>query len=139
MRQALLALEISADHNVEKLVCAAEFDIGFDHDGVPALHDGVLNFMGPDRYALIKTVAEVLANKHLLKGDAAVQLDDLLEAHAFEPLAVENDSGPRTIEDFEGLFLKTFCIRHDLVVRQLRAGHCASTRVANHGGEVAYD
>ncbi|GAB4180296.1 MAG: hypothetical protein Fur0032_21200 [Terrimicrobiaceae bacterium] len=42
-------------------------------------------------------------------------------------------------EDFEGLFLVTFGIGHDLVMGELGAGGGASAGVADHGGEVAND
>ena len=42
---------------------------------------------------------------------AAIEFDDFLESHSLEPLAVENNRGPLAVEDFEGLFLKTFGVR----------------------------
>ena len=136
---ALFVLKIAADHDVEKLVGAAEFHIGFDHHGVPALHDRVLDFVGADGLAFVEPVAEILAHEHLLKGHSAVELDDLLEAHALEPLAVENNRRPLAIENFEGLLLETFGIRQNLGVGELRAGDRAAGGVADHGGEVADD
>ena len=45
---SLLFLQIAPDHDVEKLVGAAQFNVGLDHHRIPSLHDRVLQFMGAD-------------------------------------------------------------------------------------------
>ena len=95
LRLAFFLLEIAADEDIEELVGAAEFDVGADFHGVPALHDGVLEFVEADFLAGVDAVAEVLALEHLLEGDAAVELEDFLEGHFSEPVAVVDDLGLR--------------------------------------------
>src|SRR4029077_11086535 len=75
-------LQVPPDHNIEKLVRSPELDVGLDLDGIPSLHDRVLNLVRTNSQPLIDPVAEVLADQHLLKCHAAVQFDDFLKAHA---------------------------------------------------------
>lgn len=86
-------MEVAADEDVEELVGAADFDVGADFDGVPTLHDGVLEFVEADFLAGVDAVAEVLALEHLLKGDAGVEFEDFLVGHFAEPVAVVDDFG----------------------------------------------
>ena len=84
-------------------------------------------------------VAEVLANQHLLKCHAAVQFNDFLKAHAFEPFAIEDDSGAFPAQDLEGLILIALRVFQDLFMRQLGTRDRSAAGIANHGGEVADD
>ena len=102
-RLAFFLLQIAPDQDVEKLIGAAEFDIGLDLDGIPALHDRILDFVSVDRLLLFDPVPEIFALQHLLQRDAAVQADDFVEGHFLEPIAVKDDSRPARIENFEGL------------------------------------
>ena len=63
-------LEVAANEDVEELVGAAKLDVGLDDDGVPALDDGVLDFVEADFLAVVDAGAEVLALEHLLHGHA---------------------------------------------------------------------
>ena len=46
-----MALQLAAAHEVETLVGAAEFDIGFEGDGIVSLHEGVEHFV--EAYGLL--------------------------------------------------------------------------------------
>jgi hypothetical protein len=132
-----LPLEISADEDVEQLICAAEFDVGLNHDGIPSLNDGVLDFVKTHGITSVDAISEVLAMEHLLEGHAAVETDDVNERHFGEPVPVEDDLGFFAVENFEGLFPEGFCISEHFFAAELGPGFGASGRVANHGGEVA--
>ncbi len=119
---AFLSLQISADENVEQLVGASEFDIGLNHDGVPSLDDGVLDFVEAHGIAAIDAVSEILAMEHLLEGHATVEADDIDEGHFGKPVAVEDDLGFFTVENFEGLFTERFGVAEHLFAAELRAG-----------------
>jgi hypothetical protein len=136
---ALLVLKVAADHDVEKLVGAAEFHIGLDHYGVPTLHDRVLDFVGADWLALVEPVTEILPHEHLLECHAAIEFDDFLKGHSLEPLAVENDRRPLAVENLESLLLETFGVLQNLVVSELRTSDRTTGGVADHRGEVPND
>ncbi len=132
-------LEVAADEEVEELVGAAEFDVGADFDGVPALHDGVLDFVEADFAAGFDAIAEVFALEHLLEGDAAVEADHFGEGHLAKPGAVVDDFGAVAVEDFEDLIGVSAGVVEDLRVGEGGAGGGAAGGVADHGGEVADD
>lgn len=136
---AFFRLQVPADHDIEELIRAADFDIGADDDRVPSLHDRVLEFVGADGERIFHSIAEVLALEHLLESDAAIEADDFFVSHFAKPIAVEDDFGFFFIEDFESLFLVGGGVREDGIAGELRAGGGASARVADHGGEVADD
>jgi hypothetical protein len=136
---SFLPLEVSANEDVEQLVCAAEFNVGLNHDGIPSLNDGVLDFVETHGIASVDTISEVFAMEHLLEGHAAVETDDVNEGHFGEPVAVEDDLGFLAVEDFEGLFAEGLCISEHFFATELGPRFGATGRVANHGCEVADD
>ena len=97
LRLAFLALEIAADEDVEKLIRAADFHVGFHHHRIPALHDRILDFVQMHRLAALDAILEILALEHLLERHARVELHHFLEGHHLEPLAVED--GARAARD----------------------------------------
>ncbi len=139
LRLPLLALQIAADEDVEKLIRPANFHIGLDLHGIPPLHDWVLDFMRADWHALLEALLEILTLHHLLDRDAAVEPDHLLERHDLEPLAIECRARPGGIENLVGLLAEAPRIFHDLIVRKLRARHRPTARVADHRREIADD
>ncbi len=134
-----LLLQVTADHDIEKLVRAAEFDIGFDHDRVPALHDRILHFVRTDRLRFVHALAEVLALQHLLKSDTAVEPDDVGEGHAGEPLAIEHNLRLRPVEHLESLILVGLGVGQHFIVGQLRARGRTTAWVTDHCGKIADD
>lgn len=134
---ALFFLAVAADEDVEELVGAAEFDVGLDFDGIPALHDGVLEFVEANFLGFFDAVAEIFALEHLLEGDARIEAEDVLVGHFAEPFAVIADFGFFAIEDFESLFGVGFGVFEDFFAGEGRAGGGASGGVADGGGEVA--
>src|SRR6476619_2587543 len=137
LRHSFLPLQVPPDHNIEKLVRSPELDIGLDLDGIPSLHDRVLNLVRTNSQPSIDPFAEVLADQHLLKCHAAVQFDDFLKAHAFEPFAIENDSGAIPTQDLEGLILLAPRVFQALFVCPLGTRRGSAAGIANHGSEVA--
>ena len=67
LRLAFLALQIAADEDIEKLIGAADLDVGLHLHGIPALDDRVLDFVEADGRALLETLVEILALEHLLE------------------------------------------------------------------------
>jgi hypothetical protein len=57
----LLFLEVTSYQDIKKLIRSTEFDIGFDHHRVPALHDWILNFMRMNGLLLVDPGAEIFA------------------------------------------------------------------------------
>ena len=139
LRLPLFALEVATHEDVEKLIGAADFHVGADDHGIPALHDRVLDFVEMDGLAAVDAAFEILALEHLLEGHAGVEFHDLLKGHHLEPFAIEDGARAAGIEDFESLRLEAFGVAHDLVVRKLRARFRAAGGVADHRGEVADD
>lgn len=60
-----LFLEVAADEEVEELIGAADFDVGMDHDGVPALEDGVADLVDAEGLLVFEAFFEVFALEHL--------------------------------------------------------------------------
>ena len=137
LRLAFLFLEIAADENIEKLIRAAEFHVGFHHDGVPALHDWILNLVRVDRLGLIDPITKIFALKHLLQRHHAVQADDLFELHGFEPFAVRDELRASGVEHLERLFTIRFGVGQDLLAAELGAGGGAAAGVADHRSKIA--
>ena len=71
-------MQIAPYEHVEKLVSAADFNIGLDFNGVPALHDGILDLVKADLLTFFYTGFEVFALEHLLHGHAGIELKDLI-------------------------------------------------------------
>ena len=136
---ALLLLEVAADEDVEELVGAADFDVGADFDGVPALDDGVLDFVEADFLTFFDPRFEILALEHLLHGDAGVEAEDVFEGHLPEPVTVEDDLGFVRVEDLEGLGGVGFGVGEDVLAGKRGTGGGAAGGVADAGGEVADD
>jgi hypothetical protein len=112
------------------------FDIGADFDGIPALHDRVLEFVEADFLAGVKAGAEILALEHLLKGDAGVEAEDFLVGHFPEPVAVVNNLGLGFVEDLERLVGVGGGVGEHFVAGEWRAGGGTAGGVADGGGEV---
>ena len=134
-----LLLQVAPDHDIEKLIRAAEFDIGLDHHRIPPLHDRVLHLVGPDRLGFVHPLAEIFPLQHLLQGDPAVQANDIGEGHFFEPLAIEDNLGLRPVQHLESLLLVGLGIGHHFIVRQLRTRGGTAARIADHRREIADD
>ena len=132
-------MQIAPDEDVEELVAAADLDIGADDDGVPALHDRILNLVQSYLMPLAEAILEILALHHLVQRDARVEADHVEEIHFLEPRAVVNDLGLRFVEHEKRLLGVGIRIRHDLLVSQRRARGRATTRITDHRGEVAND
>jgi hypothetical protein len=132
-------LHIAADEDIEELVGAAEFDIGFDLDGVPALHDGILDFVEADFLFRGEAIFKVIALEHLLHGDAGIEAEDVFVGHFSKPFAIVNDLGFGAVEDFESLVGISFGVGEDFIAGERWAGGGASAGVADGGGEVSDD
>ncbi len=134
-------LEVAADEVVEGLISAAEFDVGFDHDGVPALHEGVHEFVDVDGFAGFVAFLEGVAFEHSCDGHFLAELEGIDEGHFVEPFGVvaEFDFFGGHVEDFSGLFEVGFGVGIDLFAGEDGAGFLFAGGVADHGGGVADD
>ena len=90
-RLAELALELAAREDVEELIGAAHLDVGLGGDGVVRLQERVEQILDRDRRLLLHSFAELLALEHLLRGEAAGEIDDVFESELPEPLGLEDD------------------------------------------------
>ena len=84
-------LEVASDEVVEGLVGAAEFDVGFDHDRVPALHEGVHELVDVDGLAGLVAILEGVAFEHSGDGHFLAELEGIDEGHFVEPFGVVAD------------------------------------------------
>lgn len=134
-------LEVAADEVVVHLVGAAELDIGLDVDGIPALDEGVEEFVQADGRFGFEALAEVVALEELADGHAGGELEDVGEGHLVEPLAVPADFElfGRGVEDFAGLGDVGFGVGTDILGAEHFSRFGAAGGVADAGGEVADD
>ena len=139
MRHAFFALEIATDQNVEELVSPSQFDVRFDHDRVPALHDRILDFMGMNGLLPIDSLTKIFALEHLLQGDAAVEPDHFFVSHLAEPIPIEDDLGAAGIEDLESLLAIGLGVGLHFGGGEMRSGGGAAARIPDQPGEIAND
>ncbi len=134
---AQVFLEFSADEVVEELIAASELDVGADHDGVPALHEGVLEFGECDGGAFGVAFAEVIAFEEAGDGDAGVEAEDVGVGEFVEPFGVAPDFSACGVEDFEDLVGVGFGIMFNFFWFEGYAGFAAACGVANTCGVIA--
>ena len=75
---AVGALQVAAHQQIESLVGAAEFDVGFERDGVVALHQRVEQLVHGDRLLFLEAFVEVVALEHLRDGVLGRQADQVV-------------------------------------------------------------
>ena len=81
LRLAFVLLKIAADETVEKLIRPSELNVRFYHDGIPSLHDRILNLVSMDGVAFVDAVPKIFALEHLLQSHHAVEPDHVVESH----------------------------------------------------------
>ena len=134
-------LERAAHEEVERLVRAAELDVGLEVDRVLALGERVEELVERDRLAAAVAVLEVVALQHPRDGHVRGQADDVGEGHRAEPVAVVDDGellGAR-VEHERGLLEVGLPVGAGLVARQRRPRLALARRVADGRREVADD
>ena len=89
----VLALKVAADQQIEPLVGAAKFHVGFERDRVVALHQRIQQFVHRDRQLVLQAVREVFALDDSCDGVARGELDESVGAKDRHPAAVEIDDG----------------------------------------------
>ena len=81
----VLTLQLTADQEVETLVGAAEFDIGFKLNRVVSLHQRVDQLVHGNRCLGSKTLGEVVAFKQTGKRIAGCEFDEAGRAQFIAP------------------------------------------------------
>ena len=133
---AFKKLEIAATEHVELLVCAAEFHVALDGDGIIALHHRVHEFVQADRRIGGIAVVEVFAFEHLGDSELAHEFSHLAERELGKPFAVVMNFHLVATDDLEELLLIFLGILEHLFVRKARTGLVATARVTNLCGVV---
>ena len=133
------ALKFPPDQVVERLVGAAELDVGANFDRVDALQQRVEELGQADRLPAGEAAGEVVALKQLGDGDLPGVAEDVGEPHRRQPVGVVDDLGALGVEDAHQLVEVAARVRDD-VLRALRGpGGGAPGRVADLAGEAADD
>ncbi len=96
---AVVALEITADEQVELLVAASELDIGLHGDRVHPLQQGIQELHHGDRSAIGVALGEVVALEHAGDRRRGRESQDRLHVHRLEPLGVVSDLGALSVQD----------------------------------------
>ncbi len=133
-----VSLEVSADEEVVGLLCGAEFDVGFDHDGVVALHEAIDEFVEENWVCGFESFFEGVAFQCSVDGELGGEANGVEEGHFGEPLAVSDDLGERDVEDAGDLVYVVFCVGFGLLRGEAGAGFVPSGGVSDLGGGVAY-
>ena len=63
-RLVVVLLQFATDQKIEFLICAAQFEICFQRNGVISLHQGVQKFVDGDRLAAFVALAEIVPLEH---------------------------------------------------------------------------
>ena len=132
-----MALQLAAHQQVELLVRASEFDIGFERHRIVALRDGIEQLVHGNRLLFLEALVEVFPLEHLRDRELCRQLYEAFVAKLAQPFAIEPHLGLVAVEDLEDLGLIGFGVLVDLLAAERRARRCASGRIADEPGEVA--
>ena len=134
---AVGTLQFTAHKQVEFLIGAAQFDIGFERHRIVSLRQRVKQFMHGDGLFFLKTFVEVLALEHLRDRHLGSQTNPDFRFDLVEPFAVEAHLGLERIENLVDLRHVGLRVAHDLFGTERRAGGRASGGISNHAGEIA--
>ena len=132
-----MGLEVAAHQQVELLVRAAHFHIGFQRNRVKTLAERVEKFVDGDGALFAEAFFKIVALHHTGHGVAGGQLDEARGVHLAQPAGVELHLGLFRVQDFEDLFLVGFGVGQHLLFRERRAGFRTARRVADAAGEIA--
>jgi len=80
-----------SNEQVELLIRATHFDIGFEHHRVITLHQRIKQFVHADRQTFTVTLLEIVALQHTRQGVPGCQADHALGAKLAHPFRVETD------------------------------------------------
>ena len=130
-------LSFPAHQVVKLLVRPAELHVGLDRDGVVRLAERVQELVQMNRQVLAEPLLEVVALEQPVHGRPARQLDDVVERHRAQPLAVEHDARPLGIQNQAVLLAIGARVVLDLVRGQRRARFGLARRVPDQPREVA--
>ena len=117
---SILALQIAAHQQVEFLIGAAEFNVGFEGDRVVAWVKRVEQLVQRDRLFFCQSLGEIVALENLFDGHVRRQTDKAGRAEFVHPLGVEPHLGLLGIEQLEDLRLVSFGVGVYLLARELR-------------------
>ena len=92
-----------------------------------------------DREALGVALGEVVALEDAVHGGAGGQLDDIVELHRPEPLAVEDDARPVGIQNPAVLLAVRLRVALDLLRRERRPRLRLARGIADQAGKIADD
>ncbi len=127
---------MAADQQVEFLVGAAQFDVGFQRHRVVALQQGIEELVDGDGQAFLVALGEVVALQHAGHGVLGGEPHQALGPQLVEPARIEIDGGLVRVEDLEHLLLVGLGVLLHLLAGQRLAGFILAGRVADHAGEV---
>ena len=115
------ALQVPPEQQIERLVGAAELDIGAERHRVVGLGERIEELVETDRTAAPVARRKILALEHLGDGDVRRLADDVLEGERREPGRVELEANPCHVEHAAELRAIRFRIDTDLLARELLA------------------
>src|SRR5262249_47492569 len=124
-------LQIASDHQAEKLLTAAELDIGPDLHAVVTLHERVQTPVHVDGRAGLQTLGEVIALQHALHGNLAGQVENVEKREAAKPFPVVADDRLGNVDDLANLFEVIARVGLHLLHGQVGARLIAAARIAD--------
>ncbi len=131
------ALQFAAYQQIEFLVGAAEFHVGFECYRVVSLHQRIEQFVQSDGFFFAKALVKVLALQQLRDRILRHQADEIIGSKLCEPAPIEVDHSLLRIENLEHLRFVCLGVLLNLLARERRPRGRASRGVADHPGEVA--
>ena len=90
-RQAVFALDFAVDEQIEFLFGGAEFDVGFQSDGVVGGEQRIEQLVHGDGLIGIEARAKILALEHARQAVVGAELHDFGAGEFAEPFAVVAD------------------------------------------------
>jgi len=87
------ALKFATHQQIKFLVSAAEFHVGFQRDGVVALHQRIEQFVHGDGFFRLKALVEVFALEYLRAGVLGREPHEIVRGKLPEPATIEIHDG----------------------------------------------
>ena len=132
-----MPLQIASDQHVEFLIGAANLEIRLQRDRIVTLDHGIEQLVQEQRLLRRQPLLEVVALEQTRDAQCRRDLDQLRDAQAVHPFAVEADFGGLAIENLEHLLAIGIRVALDLVARQGLSRLGSSGGIADHRGEIA--
>src|SRR5207302_11033978 len=134
-----MALDFAPHKEVELLIRAAQFNIGFQHYGVVRLSQRVEQLVHRDRLFFLETFVKLVALEHLGHGVLGGEAYPVFRIHLAQPLAVKAYLGLVQVEEFVHLSHVGLGVSPNLFGTERGAWHGATGWIADHASKVADD